>query len=156
MLSDPRRPPLRLEAYDAEDLQALSALAQDAVLTVADLAYAPERRTFAAVMNRYCWERAGKGRAEAAGFRVRSGLHFGCVTRVRRRNFAAADPGVVLSLLAITLHDAADGGHGGGGSVIELSFSGGAAIRLDVECVEARLSDVSAPWPAMRRPQHER
>ncbi|MEM9751633.1 MAG: DUF2948 family protein, partial [Pseudomonadota bacterium] len=104
-------------------------------------------------MNRYCWERAGKGRAEAAGFRVRSGLHFGCVTRVRRRNFAAADPGVVLSLLAITLHDAADGG---GGSVIELSFSGGAAIRLDVECVGARLSDVSAPWPAMRRPQHER
>jgi hypothetical protein len=36
-----------------------------------------------------------------------------------------------------------------------LSFSGGGAIRLDVECIDAHLSDLTEPWPAKAKPKHE-
>jgi hypothetical protein len=35
-----------------------------------------------------------------------------------------------------------------------LNFSGGGAIRLEVECIEAELSDLGAAWSTRRKPQH--
>ena len=37
---------------------------------------------------------------------------------------------------------------------IDLVFSGGAAIRLEVECIEARLADLGGAWEAGSRPEH--
>jgi hypothetical protein len=57
----------------------------------------------------------------------------------------------VLSLLAIRFipRNAEDPG-----GTIELVFSGGGAIRLDVECIEATLSDAGESWAARGRPEH--
>ena len=55
----------------------------------------------------------------------------------------------VLELLAIRFVP----GEAPGGT-IELVFSGGGAIRLDVECIEARLADLGGAWEASSRPQH--
>ncbi len=57
----------------------------------------------------------------------------------------------MLSLLAIRFipRNAEDPG-----GIIELVFSGGGAIRLDVECIEATLSDAGEPWAARGRPEH--
>ena len=38
---------------------------------------------------------------------------------------------------------------------IELVFSGGGTIRLEVECIDAALTDVSSEWAALGRPSHE-
>jgi len=38
--------------------------------------------------------------------------------------------------------------------VITLTFSGGKALRLEVECLEAELSDLGPSWPATARPTH--
>jgi hypothetical protein len=38
--------------------------------------------------------------------------------------------------------------------IIELIFSGGGVIMLDVECVEARLTDTGGAWQASSRPAH--
>ncbi len=54
--------PLRLVAQDADDLPVISALVQDAVLTVTDMKCDPKRRRFALLVNRFRWE----DRAEAA------------------------------------------------------------------------------------------
>ncbi len=35
-----------------------------------------------------------------------------------------------------------------------LVFSGYAAVRLELECVDATLEDLSQPWKAIRRPDH--
>ena len=38
--------------------------------------------------------------------------------------------------------------------VVELTFSGGAAIRLDVECVDAQMRDLGVRWSARHKPGH--
>ena len=35
-----------------------------------------------------------------------------------------------------------------------LTFAGGGAIKLDVECLDAWLTDLSAPWATKNRPGH--
>jgi len=35
-----------------------------------------------------------------------------------------------------------------------LTFSGGAAIRLGVECIEIELKDLGAAWATKHSPQH--
>ena len=39
--------------------------------------------------------------------------------------------------------------------VVTLLFSGNAAIQLEVECLEAALSDLGPQWPAQKRPRHQ-
>jgi hypothetical protein len=59
---------LKLAAEDEDDLKAISALVQDAVMTVGDLAFLPKARRFALVLNRYRWEPASPvGAASASG-----------------------------------------------------------------------------------------
>lgn len=134
-----------LAAEDAEDLDVLSARLQDAVARVKDLVWLPKARRFAALFNRYKWE---EGRHP---LRVRAGLHFENVQSARSQNIRH-DPEAVLSLLAIRFTPHAGDDPSG---TVELVFSGGGEIRLDVECIEATLSDVSGEWAARGRPAHE-
>lgn len=55
-----------LMAGDAEDLTVISALAQDAVLSVTDIGYDPRHRQLALLLNRFRWEDADHARREGA------------------------------------------------------------------------------------------
>lgn len=140
--------PLRLLAQSPEDLKILSAMVQDAAIKVGDLAYLPQERRFAATLNRYRWE-ASSRRLEQAGSRVRSGLHIDYVLQAKIRDVPRADPDHVMVLLAITAETAADET-----LTLTLTFGGGAAIQLLVECVEVVLDDLSRPWTARAVPDH--
>jgi Protein of unknown function (DUF2948) len=138
---------LRLLAEDAEDLKILSAHLQDAVLRVGDIVYLPKHRRFAALLSRYCWgDDCGKGNS---GVRVRAGLHFDDVLRVQSQNVRQDDPEALVSLLAIDFTPGADGG-----GTVDLILAGGGCIKLQVECVDATLRDLSEPRPAVARPAH--
>lgn len=139
-----------LAAEDAEDLQVISARLQDAVARVGDLVWLPKSRRFAALFNRFQWETAEKRRNE--NLRVRSGLHFDGVASAKSFRINRGDPDAVLSLLAVRYTPKGPDDPAG---VIELTFAGGGAIRLDVECIDAGLSDVSGPWAARGRPEHQ-
>ena len=39
--------------------------------------------------------------------------------------------------------------------IVELIFSGGGTVLLDVECIEARLADIGGAWEATSRPVHK-
>ena len=136
---------LTLAALDADDLQIISARLQDAVTRVGELVFLPKTRRFAAVLNRYRWE-AGDDT------RVKAGLSFEGVTSAVARNVRRDDPEAVLCLLAIRFH-AADAAAPAG--TVELVFAGGGTMRLEVECIDATLSDLGAPYPARARPSHE-
>ena len=41
-----------------------------------------------------------------------------------------------------------------GGDVL-LRFAGGGDLRLEVECIDAAMADLSEPWPAKRAPAHD-
>ena len=148
---------LRLNAVDEDDLAILSAHSQDAVVRTADCQFFPAEHRFLMPMNRFVWEKAAsRGRAGLFSRgpeheRRRTVLRFDRVRRVQR-NAATPLGGAeeVLALLALrfTATEAPSG-------LIELVFAGGSAIRLDVECIEAQLTDLGAAWSTANRPDHE-
>lgn len=151
--ADGAETPLRLMAADAQDLQVISALVQDAVLTGADLRRDAGLRRFSLLINRFRWE--DRDRAETFGRpveRVRSVLSLDDVIRVQRQGIDPRDTGAVLSLLSVTFEPGEDGQ-----GAILLTFAGDGAIRLVVESVNALLADVTRPYaaPSGQVPRHE-
>jgi hypothetical protein len=139
---------LKLAALDDIDLAIVSAHVQDAVLRVAEIEWQPRARRFLMPLNRFVWETAD-GVFRRTFERRRSVLHFDHVLAVRSTRVPKASPDAVLDLLAVTfaVTDAPSG-------TIALAFAGGGEIRLDVECVEARLTDLGAAWSTDNRPHH--
>jgi hypothetical protein len=138
---------LKLLALDTEDLEVISAHVQDAIVRVADMGYARGDRRFALLMNRFDWEADNARRGK--GVRKRTALHFDAVQSVVTNGFDPSSAEGVLELLAITFTPI-DGPAG----IIELSFAGGGTVRLGVECLEARMSDLGAAWAAAAKPSH--
>lgn len=138
---------LRLHALDDEDLALVSAILQDALIRVGDLAYLPGQRRFALVGARFDWAAEAEGRLE----RCRAGLHFEGVQRVRLLRVPHDKPETVLELLALTFEPGPEAPAG----VVRLVFAGGAAIRLEVECVEAQMRDIGPRWRVKSRPSHD-
>lgn len=139
---------LKLIAMDAEDLSVISAHCQDAVLKTGDMEYFPAEKRMVIAMNRFVWETAlGKRKLFE---RRRAVLHFARVTRVSALGIDRARKDAVLSLLAVTFAPAEEPS-----GTVELFFAGGAAMRLEVECIEAQLADLAAAWQTASRPEHE-
>jgi hypothetical protein len=138
---------LKLIALDAEDLRVLSCHLQDAVIRVGDMAYLKQDRRFAAIANRFDWESAAKD--DGSDQRRRSGLRFERVSGARVQGFDLKHKDAVLALLAVTFEPAEEPS-----GAVTLHFAGGAAVRLEVECIEAELRDLGAAWRARARPAH--
>ncbi|MBU6156090.1 MAG: DUF2948 family protein [Alphaproteobacteria bacterium] len=149
--------PLRLRAIDQLDLSVIAAHLQDAVAKVGDMGFDPKRRRFAILVNRFMWEDvqddlgAGpKADRDAPYRRVRSAVHFEGVLRVQSSALRLAEKEAVAELLTLKFEPRDEPG-----GIMSLTFAGGAALRLEVECLDAWLSDISAPWSTERRPDHE-
>ena len=134
-------PPLRLLAEDAIDLQIMSAALQDAVLRPADVVWEPGARTVTIALSRFCWE--------CGGTRVMAAMQFGDVLAVKSRRLPRGAE-TALELLAIDFEP----GEAPGGRVI-LMFAGGGDLRIDVECLDAVVADLSERWPAKVSPVHD-
>jgi hypothetical protein len=140
--------PRTLIAEDTADLEVISARLQDAVAKVKDLVYLPKRRRFAALFNRFQWE-AG---ARRGNLRLQSGLHIDGVLSAKSSKIKRGAPDAVVSLLAIKFTPRTANDPDG---TIELIFSGGGVLKLEVECIDAGLSDISGAWAARGRPAHK-
>ncbi|MDG4882675.1 DUF2948 family protein [Mesorhizobium sp. WSM4884] len=139
---------LKLIALDDQDLSIVSAHVQDAVMKVSDLEYLPAAKRFVLTMNRFVWE-AKSGLFRQHNERRQSVLHFDRVLGAKTSGIARDKPAEVLSLLAISFVAISKPA-----GIIELVFSGGGTIMLDVECIEARLADIGGAWQATSRPVH--
>jgi hypothetical protein len=146
---------LKLIALDEEDLAVIAAHLQDAVVRIGDMAYLPAERRFAAILNRFDWAdvlKASEGNRSAKTLRRwRSGLRFERVLSAKIQGIDLAAKDAVLNLLTIQFEpgETSPEGH------VTLFFSAGAAIRLEVECIEGELKDLGAAWRARARPHHE-
>jgi hypothetical protein len=141
---------LKLRAADEEDLAVISAILQDALVPIAEMAYLPEERRFALVANRFRWEpQAGQSQPKAKGAeRVLTGLCIDGVTAVGRRGFQLRETDRILSLLALRLEEQ------GAARSLVLDFAGGSSVRLEVDQIMCHLNDLSEPWPTKFRPKH--
>lgn len=139
-------PDLKLIALDSEDLEVISAYVQDAIVRVEDIGFARTDKRFALIMNRFAWE---EGDERSRGQRKRSALHFDRVLKATPSGIDLKSREGVLNLLAITFvsSQAPEG-------TVVLDFAGGGSIRLDVECLEAKMRDLGAAWAAAARPAH--
>jgi hypothetical protein len=137
---------LKLVALDDEDLAVLSAHLQDAVLKVGDMTYLAREKRFALVVNRFDWAGAASGLRR----RRRTGVHFDRVLKVQANRLRTAATDAVVNLLAVIFTPAdAPSGH------VTLVFSGGAALRLEVECLEVQMSDLGPVWETQSTPVHD-
>jgi hypothetical protein len=141
---------LRLRAEDAEDLAVISAVAQDALISVKDLTYDRGERRFTVVANRFRWEgklpAAAKDGDGAFFERTLCALSFAEVNGVTYRGFRRHDDERILALLAIRAGEKP--------GTIDLQFSGGATLRLGVSEIRVHATDLGEAWPTPWQPDH--
>jgi Protein of unknown function (DUF2948) len=135
---------LHLTAFDADDLAALSAQMQDAVLKVSDMVFDQKRKTFACVANRFAWD------ALPEKTRRRAGLRINYILAARRLHPQPVAASSILSLLniAFVAKDDVSG-------TLTLQFSGGHALAFDVDAVDVQLDDLGPAWGTSLEPTHD-
>jgi DUF2948 family protein len=140
--------PLKLIALDQDDIAVVSTHLQDAVVKISDIIWLPGEKRLVIGLNRFDWEACGCD--DPCYKRRRTALRFERVNALRSRNVDPAAQDAVLNLLAVEYNET-DAPAG----AITLIFSGGAALRLEVECLECELADLGPTWDARARPVHE-
>ena len=139
--------PLKFVVLDEEDLEVVSTHLQDAVLKAADVHWRPQEKRVVVALNRFDWEGAQNGDPEY--HRRRTALRFERVLTCKCRDIRLGGEDAVLNLLAVEFAET-DAPAG----VVTLTFSGGSALRLEVECLEAELADLGPSWSTQARPVH--
>ncbi|MGH6725890.1 MAG: DUF2948 family protein [Pseudolabrys sp.] len=138
---------LKFVVLDEEDLEVASTHLQDAVAKVADVRWLPREKRLVLALNRFDWESAQSAQPEYR--RRRAALRFERVLSCKCRGVNPAGKDAILNLLAVEFSETqAPSG------VVTISFSGGATLRLEVECLEAELADLGPVWATSGRPVH--
>ena len=149
--------PLKVMALDDDDLTVLSALAQDALTKPIEMRYLADEKAFVLTVNRLAREERPRRRGPLGlrreWQRRRSLLDFRRVSRVRCRGLSEGGE-AVLSLLAITFEPNASGDESDPSGAITLLFADDVSVRLDVEVIEARLTDLGPAWTSTNMPRH--
>ncbi len=138
--------PLRLKAKDAEDLQIVSAMLQDALVPTGDMSFDRTALRFMFAASRFRWEDAeAASRCTPPVYEwVNCVVHVEGVRDVQYTGLDLTATGKIHELLAVFLEDGR----------LKLVFAGGAALRLQLDSWTVRLEDFGAPWPTMLPPQH--
>jgi hypothetical protein len=145
---------LKLVALDKDDIEVVSAHVQDALVRVADIFWQPREHRFVMALKRFDWMKAadagGIKEAHSADYRrCRTALRFERVNTCKYRNIDPSRTEATLNLLAVEFSE-----RDGPAGTVSLTFSGGGAIRLDVECLEAELADLGETYSALACPDH--
>ena len=138
---------LKFVVLDEEDLEIVSTHLQDAVVKVSDVLWRPNENRLVVALNRFDWESAQAEKPEYR--RRRAALRFERVLSCKSLNVDPAGKDDVLNLLAVEFAETDEPS-----GIVTLIFSGGAALRLDVECLEAELADLGPTWTTAACPAH--
>ena len=145
--------PLNLGAQDAEDLQVISSLTQDAVLTVDDLKWNRAERQVVILLKRFRWEDVELAKQQGRDpERVQSLLVIQNATGLASQGIDRKQLDIVLSLMSLEFSGAEDGV----GDLI-LTFSGDGALKVQIDGLDVALRDVTRPYvaPSKQVPNHD-
>jgi hypothetical protein len=138
---------LKLVALDRDDMEVISTHLQDATLTVGDVHWRASEKRLVMSLARFDWEGS---LADNPKFQRRgTALRFDRVNSIKCRNIDCKDKQRALNLLAVEFAETDPPG-----GVVILTFSDGAAVRLEVECLECELVDLGPVWQATCCPTH--
>ena len=145
--------PLNLGAQDTEDLQVISSLTQDAVLTVDDLKWNRAERQVVTLLKRFRWEDVELAKRQGRDpERVQSLLVIQNATGLASQGIDRKQLDIVLSLMSLEFLGAEDGV----GDLI-LTFSGDGALKVQIDGLDVALRDVTRPYvaPSKQVPNHD-
>ena len=179
----PHDQPLKLRARDREDFAVVSAVLQDALVPVVDMAWLPQESRFALVANRFRWERrapvgdlpdqpenapANPGESGSA-----TGQDGGQLPEAAEEPDARFEDAPLYERVhcGVTFDRVEQVAYRGfskeaSGHVLELlavvaddqgitvTFAGDAALRLQGAKIVCHLEDLGEPWPTQWRPSH--
>jgi len=138
---------LKLVALDRDDLEVVSTHLQDATLSVGDVIWRPAEKRLVIDVARFDWEGS---LGQSPQFQRRcTALRFDRVNSIKCRGVDCKDKQAMLNLLAVEFDETDPPG-----GVVTLICSGGAALRLEVECLECELVDLGPVWAATCCPKH--
>ena len=140
---------LKLVALDRDDIEVVSAHVQDALVRVGDMLWLPREHRFVMALNRFDWMTVVDVKHAAEYRRCRTALRFERVNACKCRDLDPLAKNAVLNLLAVEFAE-----RDPPAGTVTLTFSGGAAIRLEVECLEAELVDLGEVFSAVLCPDH--
>jgi Protein of unknown function (DUF2948) len=140
--------PVKFVALDRDDLEVVSTHLQDALVKVSDVMWRPHEKRLIMALSRFDWASAECCSSPELR-RCSAALRFERVNSCKCKSVKPHEKDAVLNLLAVEFAET-DPPAG----VVTLIFSGGGALRLEVECLEAELVDLGPSWPAEARPVH--
>ena len=77
---------LSLRCKKEQDIKVISSLLQDSLVSNADIYFERTEKTFAFIVNRFCWEKVSGKNSELSYFRVLSGVNVQNVISVKQKN----------------------------------------------------------------------
>ena len=135
---------IKLVASKDDDLNIISYLCQDAILSKEEIFFDNEKKMFVATFSRYCWEkeRSISNKKDKVFYRVVCGLQIKNVNAINFKNYNTNSP--FLNLLAITHKE----------NQIFLHFSKSVEIILNCKKMSVLIEDIDIPWPTKLKPNH--
>ena len=135
---------IKLAASKDDDLNIISYLCQDAILSKEEFFFDKEKKIFVATLSRYCWEKESSKsiKKDKIFYRVVCGLQIKNVNAINYKNYNTNRP--FLNLLAITYKE----------NQIFLHFSESVEIILSCKKISLLIEDIDIPWPTKLKPNH--
>ena len=135
---------IKLLASTEYDLDIISHLCQDAILSKEEFFFDKEKKLFVATLSRYCWEKEStkSNKQEKVYYRVVCGLQIKNVNVINYKNYNTNIS--FLNLLAITHKE----------NKIFLNFSNSIEIILKCKKISVLIEDIDIPWPTKLKPNH--
>ena len=132
---------LKLKAADAEDVEVLSAILQDAIVPLCDVAFQPDEKTFIMVAQRLKRE----AHEDTVPERICCAVNIRGVVAVQCQGLDLNEEGRILDLLAIRSEN----------NTVTFLFAAGARIRLQLDGWSMFIEDFGEPWPSVCTPCHD-
>lgn len=140
---------LSLRCENEEDLEVISGLFQDALISNIDFHFSKREKNFLFVANRFCWERVPTELGEKVFYRVLSGVNIQNVISVKHKGFIKGNddqPALFYNLLTIDYDNKK--------KEITLVFSQNVCVNLNVSKLDIFIKDIEEPYPTQKIPNH--
>ncbi len=138
---------LKLKAQDAEDIQVVSAILQDAIVPMCDIIYEPENKLMIIGPQRIRREiPVGEIQESGIGERICCAVHIHGVEGAQTHEIDLSNKNLMLDLLALLLDE----------HELTFIFAGGAKIRLKLGSWWMTIEDFGDSWPIVCNPCHDK
>jgi hypothetical protein len=140
---------INLIGNNQEDLRVISAYLQDSIVTVKDIVFLKQNRTFVMIVNRFMWEDTEKIDSKK-NKRIRCAVKFEEVTKVESININQKNKNKPMECLAMECSTSNDQTY-----KTMIFFAGNGIITVISETIEVVLQDLGKPWSTKHILRHK-